>query len=204
MSASYPGSVKSFASRSPGQVIGSAHINDLQDEVAAIEQALVVGPITLTSPTLSGTVVFAIPTVRVTHSVDQGVPTATFTGLNWDTETYDSHAMHSTSANSSRITFAGSTGVYAFGVNVAFNPNSSGTRQARIQLNDGDALVSASFAATPGGTFAAMNLVGAARIAATTDYITVQVFQNSGSTGSVAANSTTIAIASFWAHKVSA
>ena len=37
---SFPGSVKSFASRSAGQAIGSAHINDLQDEVTAIEDGL--------------------------------------------------------------------------------------------------------------------------------------------------------------------
>lgn len=45
MSASYPTSVKAFSARSAGQVIASAHVNDLQDEVNAIETALVNGPI---------------------------------------------------------------------------------------------------------------------------------------------------------------
>jgi hypothetical protein len=40
MSASFPTSVKTFTSRSAGQAIGSAHINDLQDEVAAVETVL--------------------------------------------------------------------------------------------------------------------------------------------------------------------
>jgi hypothetical protein len=49
MSASYPGSVKSFANRSAGQTIASAHINDLQDEVAAIEDGLLNGTARLNS-----------------------------------------------------------------------------------------------------------------------------------------------------------
>lgn len=43
MSASYPTSVKTFTSRSAGQVIASATTNDLQDEVNAIESGLLNG-----------------------------------------------------------------------------------------------------------------------------------------------------------------
>jgi hypothetical protein len=39
--ASYPTSAKSFTSRSAGQTIGAAHMNDVQDEINAIETALV-------------------------------------------------------------------------------------------------------------------------------------------------------------------
>jgi hypothetical protein len=45
MSASYPTSVKAFSNRSAGQTIASAHLNDVQDEVNAVETALVNGPI---------------------------------------------------------------------------------------------------------------------------------------------------------------
>ena len=38
--ASYPTSAKTFASRSAGQTIGSAHMNDVQDEINALETAL--------------------------------------------------------------------------------------------------------------------------------------------------------------------
>ena len=41
--ASYPSAVKSFASRSAAQTIASAHVNDLQDEVNAIEAGLLNG-----------------------------------------------------------------------------------------------------------------------------------------------------------------
>lgn len=40
MPASYPGSVKTFTTRSAGQTIEAAHVNDLQDEVNAIEAGL--------------------------------------------------------------------------------------------------------------------------------------------------------------------
>lgn len=40
MSASYPGAVKTFATRSNGQTIDASHIDDLQDEVNAIEDGL--------------------------------------------------------------------------------------------------------------------------------------------------------------------
>jgi hypothetical protein len=44
--ASYPSSVKSFATRSAGQTIGSAHMNDVQSEITAIEQELVTSGLT--------------------------------------------------------------------------------------------------------------------------------------------------------------
>lgn len=43
MAASYPGAVKTFATRTSGQSIDPAHINDLQDEVNAIESGLLNG-----------------------------------------------------------------------------------------------------------------------------------------------------------------
>lgn len=41
--ASYPSSAKTFATRSNGSAIDAAHINDLQDEVTAVEQGLLSG-----------------------------------------------------------------------------------------------------------------------------------------------------------------
>src|SRR5687767_13838496 len=38
--ASYPDSVKSFTTKNPGQTIASAFVNDLQDEVNAIEAGI--------------------------------------------------------------------------------------------------------------------------------------------------------------------
>ena len=49
MAASYPGAVKSFVSRNAGDVIQPAHVNDLQDEVNAIESGLLNGTAPLNS-----------------------------------------------------------------------------------------------------------------------------------------------------------
>ena len=43
MAASYPSAIKTFATRSNGQTIDASHVNDLQDEVAALETALLNG-----------------------------------------------------------------------------------------------------------------------------------------------------------------
>lgn len=43
MAASYPTSVKAFSVRATGDTIQAAHVNDLQDEVTAIENALING-----------------------------------------------------------------------------------------------------------------------------------------------------------------
>jgi len=45
--ASYPTSIKSFVTRSAGDIIQPAHVNDLQDEVNAIEVGLLTGPLTI-------------------------------------------------------------------------------------------------------------------------------------------------------------
>jgi len=47
--ASYPGSVKSFTSRSAGDTIDASHVNELQDEVFAIEGGLLNGTAPLNS-----------------------------------------------------------------------------------------------------------------------------------------------------------
>lgn len=40
MAASYPGTIKTFSTKAPGEAIASSHINDLQNEVVAIETTL--------------------------------------------------------------------------------------------------------------------------------------------------------------------
>src|SRR5574342_565247 len=43
--ASFPSAVKSFTTKSSGDTIQATHINDLQDEVTAIENNLINGPV---------------------------------------------------------------------------------------------------------------------------------------------------------------
>lgn len=224
MAASYPGAVKSFATRSNGQAMDASHVNDLQDEVTAIEDGIVNGTapinssrITATSLSLTGnstvggnltvtgtlTATLTAPAVRVSHSALQQVAAATWTGLNWDTEAYDSTGMHSTSANSSRLTFAGSTGIYHVGATVQWSSLASGPeRRLRIMFNDSSVVTRTDIGSPGGGLATAMQLSAAVRVGATTDYVTLQVFQDT-STGSIQAESTGVALG-FWAHRVSA
>lgn len=251
--ASFPNSVKAFASRSAGQVIASAHVNDLQDEVNAIETWAINGPVSLPASTianlsvtggstmgtlnvtggstfagvtfgstvnfgssvtfssgvtLNGAVTFGssgtftMPrgfACRLSHSAGQNVNNATFTGLNWDTETYDPSNLHSTSVNSSRITF-GSTGVWMVGASAEWsNASSVGVRSLRVDLNDATHL--AGTVAQGSGAGDAASVATSLLVTATTDYVTAVVFQNSGSTNSITGPASNY-VSAFWAYKV--
>lgn len=83
MAASYPNSVKSFTTKvdGVGQKISASHVNDLQDEVTAIEQDILANGLTLTS----GAVKF--PATQVPSSgandlddYEEGTWTPTMTG----------------------------------------------------------------------------------------------------------------------------
>ena len=54
MAASYPTTIKSFATKVDGEVFYASHISDLELEVVAIETALKTGPTALASASLSG------------------------------------------------------------------------------------------------------------------------------------------------------
>jgi hypothetical protein len=67
---------------------------------------------------------------------------ATFAGLNWTTNDYDSAGLHSTSANSSRINLT-SSGMWLFGGQVQMEMvNSTGRHSIRVLATDNQALMS--------------------------------------------------------------
>lgn len=157
--------------------------------------------------TFTGTVTGAqsTPRVHLTIGADQNLASTVFTGLSWPTETFDSHGMHSTAVNSSRITFADSTGSYLIGASVDITNASSGVFRVRILLDDSTASVVAAngfFANVLPAFNVPLSVSGLARIASTATYATVQVFNGAGaSTNSV--TSTGSFATAFWAHKVS-
>jgi hypothetical protein len=270
--ATYPGGVKTFTAKQDGiDYPQASHINDLQAEVTAVEDALINGishAVTLeagltvsTGPvvvgqslsvaggsTLAGAVVISSglsvaggstlasldvagnstfhgpvtfssgvtfivplplnpPRVRVHITADQDLPASAWTGISWPAEDYDSHAMHSTAVNSSRITFVDSSGVYHIGACVDITNPSSGAFRVRILLGDSTAAVVAAngfFAnVLPNtGLNSPVAVSADVRIADTATYATVQVFNGHGtSTNSV--TSTGSFVTAFWAHKVS-
>lgn len=228
MSASFPGAVKTFATRNAGDVIQPAHINDLQDEVNAIEAGLLNGTAPLNSsnstfasisvPGLAkfngipytmpssgpstGQVLTCVSTSGSTAGLEWRSPSAknyghftqrstqsitnnTWIGLNFDTDVINSGGLHSTSANSSRITFTVSTGVYLVSAKASFSSNASANILGiRLVLNDVTVIAAGGLQnlnnvswAPPGPTPA---ITALQTFTSTGDYLTVQVFQNVG------------------------
>ena len=63
MAATFPGGVKTFSTKNAGDQINSAHINDLQLEVVAVETTLGANPFTWTAYTPSWTAVTTNPSI---------------------------------------------------------------------------------------------------------------------------------------------
>lgn len=151
--------------------------------------------------TVTGLLNVAVPRVSVTASAAMGVPSGAFTGLNWDVTSYDNANMHSTSVNSSRLTFRDSTGIYQVGAQLEWPTNSSGFVALRFRLNDVTSIGGNGHMSNGAGGTEPLNASVDVRITSTADYVTVSAFQTSGSTRSIATSNYGV---SFWAHKVSA
>jgi hypothetical protein len=220
--ASFPDSIFSPASKNTGDTIQASHVTDLDNEVVALEQGLrngtaplnssnstfaalsVAGDSTFTgSVTFSSRVNFRPAAIRLTHSTLTELANNTFAGLSWDTEGEDAFGMHSTSANSSRITFADSTGLYHVGASVEFAASTVGARMVRLVLNDAQGIGSqiATQESIVAGAPIPLSVSALVRASDTTDYVTVQAYQNTGSTLSV--QNSTLHRTQFWAYKVS-
>lgn len=228
--ASYPGSIFNPTPIQSGDTGQPAQVNDAYSELTAIETALITGPIQLPNSSLtalsvtggstfhgaivvqgplsvgsSGSIALPrIPTCKVTHSAVQEIPNNSFTGLSWDTNLINSTAMHSTSANSSRIVLT-SSGLWVIGVQTAWLGNATPSHETRVHVNDDYVLAQVSDAAFALDPFV-HGATGLLEVTNTTTYVTVQV-RNTGSTGRVNAYSTGASPASpgpaFWAYKVS-
>lgn len=224
----YPTSVPSFTNKNAGDVIQPAHVNDLQTEVSAVETGLlnglshpliasagftssnstvanlnVTGQSTIANLTVTSSFVAPIPTALVTSSqTTQIAADGNWVGLNWETEASDPDGMHSTSASSSRVTCAASSGVYAVGVHLDWG-GSTGYRAVRILQNDVIASPIASlvtYGPTDGVTTINHAISGLFIASDTTAYATVQVRIPSGSTGRIALGSASEH--RFWMHRV--
>lgn len=264
--ASYPTSVFAPSAKSAGQTIDASHINDLQNEAIAVEDALLngiahavtistggltvsTGSVNIGGPssvatlqvngrsTLAGNMVLssalsvgglstftgavtcssnltvggdltvtgtfnpARPAcARVTQSAQTNIPDSAETGLNWNGQTFLTGAIHSTSANSSRIT-CGSTGLWDVGAVVPWSSGITAFRESRIKVNDGTVIANARTGqfnddASPSPVHI-MHTIWAATSSA--DYFTVTVTQNSGSTKSIIV--TGAMVPTFWAVK---
>jgi hypothetical protein len=117
------------------------------------------------------------PAVRAKNSAVQAIGNASWTSLTFDTEDFDSQALHSTSSNTSRIT-ASLTGVYLLGVNLQFAANTTGVRSVKF-LQNGVTEIGANSepAANTGVTYLHHTTIA---YLVSGNYVEAQVYQSSG------------------------
>ena len=125
---SYPTSVFAPSAKSAGQTIQHTHVNDLQDEVVAIESGLRTGTAPLNSSgstvatlSVTGGSTFASRPVmpppdsaRAQLDAIQEIASGSSVGVSWTNTLFETNSsLHSTGTNPDRLT-PQSTGVYLF------------------------------------------------------------------------------------------
>lgn len=114
---------------------------------------------------------------RVYKSSAQSIPNNSFTAITFDSERFDTDAMHSTVTNTNRITF-NTAGIYLVGVSLYWTANSTGIRTLQCRLNGSTAIAydewNAGASAGPGQT------VSFAYAFSVNDYIEMLLYQTSG------------------------
>jgi hypothetical protein len=181
---------------------GASTLTTLQAGASTLTSLQVTGNSTFDGTvTITGSFLPTMPVCVLTHSTLIGVANGVATRLNWDTETVDAAGMHSTSVNSSRITFAASTGWYQVTLSVPWSANSSGAHLLRIRYNDTSGVLQGLTFLADVGTQDGY-LSGLVRAASTADFIVAEVSQFGGSTASVT-NISTVAALTFSAVLVS-
>ena len=133
--ASYPTSVKSFTTKNTNDVIQAAHMNDVQDEVNAIEAGIVNGTARVVSSGLSvtGGSTFAVrpfapppDAALVFRNSTYAVASSANSTISWtDQVILTNSSMHSTGTNPERLT-PQSTGLYLITAQIGLESASSG------------------------------------------------------------------------------
>lgn len=208
--ASYPASVKTFGTKNAGDTIQPSHVNELQDEVTAIEDGLLNGsaPVNssrITAPasqitnstvtnlsvsggsTLADLIVTALPpSVRVTNGANLNTANGSTTRLTFDTQVFASTTgQHSTASNAGRL-IAVSSGVYVISGHVVWSGGSTGGyRRLRILIDGSSVVGSVIQDAVSGGNQTHQTVTTIYRFASSGSYAELEVDQNSGSTLSV-------------------
>lgn len=140
-----------------------------------------------------------VPQARVYNSVDISIVTSgTLQTLTFNSERWDEGSLHSTSANTGRLT-ASITGLWQIGASVDFASNATGYRQAGVLLN-GTTFIALDGRPAISGQDTSIVLGVLYRLMAG-EFVEVQVRQTSGAALNVvsAANFSP----EFWMHRVS-
>lgn len=198
--ASFPGSVKVFTTKNNGDTIQPADVNDLQDEVSAIEDGFrnATAPLNSSRSTVATLSVTGNSTIAGELFVSKSAPfcvvrssAATQVANNTPTEiSFDindhvsTSVMHSTSSNPTRVVFP-SSGVYAIRGSVTWNAfSTAGFRYLDILRASTQVMARTLTAASDYGVL--VQTVATEFVFQTNDFVELRVTQDSGTTGSIA------------------
>jgi hypothetical protein len=119
---------------------------------------------------------------KLTNSISQSSTSGNFLLLTWDTEVYDTGALHSTVTNPSRITVpaGGATGVWTFAGVIAFAGNVTGDRLVRVTKNGSVGTEVCLRATSVAGVATGVPFYFADDAPSVNDYYEVSAWQNSG------------------------
>ena len=112
---------------------------------------------------------------RVYNSANISIPHATFTALTFDSERYDTDAIHDTATNTSRLTCK-TAGKYIIDGNVEWGNGADTGRYCRIRLNGTTDIA----AVAQAGQAWMVQQVSAVYDLAVNDYVELVVYQSTG------------------------
>lgn len=144
----------------------------------------------------------ACPSVRAYHTVSQSIPNAAATALLFNSERWDTDSMHSTSSQTSRITF-NTAGVYVIGGCVAWDMNNPyvGLRSLRIRLNGTtDVLIDDRYSGTSANGIQIHHSVETVWRVAAGDYVELVAYQSAG--GGLSVLVSNASSPEFWASRM--
>ena len=142
----------------------------------------------------------AIPSVRLTHSLDQAIPTGVSTVLTFDTENFDTDNMHDLVTNPERVTI-NTAGKYHVGGAVQIEANSSGEkRQLFVRLNGSLIIANSQLAKVNTGAEATIIQASTVFDLAASDFVELLVMHDQGAALDVETANAYSPI--FWAHEI--
>lgn len=127
----------------------------------------------------------AMPRAFAYRSASMTVPTSTLTVVTWNTDLYDTDAIHDTASVTSRFTVpTGMAGMWFVSYSIAFDPSGTGIRNTFL-LTSAGARRYAEQTHDANGSSNQMNTGSAMIDMAAAEYVELWAFQDSGSTLSV-------------------
>lgn len=118
------------------------------------------------------------PSCRLYHNANQTIAHDTYTALAFNSERWDSHGLHSTSSNTSRITIS-EAGLYMFGGHVSWDYTSTNGRLLALRMNGFGGIELARCANSTNGGYNSQTICCTAYCQAG-DYVELVVYQNAG------------------------